>query len=101
MTVAPNTKDLYFFAAEITYNAHRFLEAIKFCEEGLKHMKENYWCTIVGSESPFPYLILSGSHHQLGNKILGLGYAALARSKVVNSDTDNLYNTIIQDLNRG
>lgn len=101
ITLYPYVGDLYFFAAEIEYNLKHYKEAIQFCEEGLKHHKENYWCTIVGNNSYFPYMILAVCYHRIGQSVLGLGYAALAKEKNNNEEMNNLYNSIIHEINRG
>lgn len=101
ITLYPDVGDLYFFAAEIEYNAEHFIEAIHYAEEGLKNHKESYWCTIIGKDSYFPYMLLGICYHKLGQSVLGLGYAALAKNKNNNEDTNNLYNAIIYDINRG
>jgi tetratricopeptide (TPR) repeat protein len=101
IALLPQVRDLYFFAAEIEYSLQHYTETMQYCEAGLKVKSDTYWCTIIGADSHYPYMLLGACNYFLGNKVLGLGYAALAREKNNNEETNSLFIGILNDINRG
>lgn len=99
--LVPDYGDNYFLAAEIYYMNNNFEQAYLLCEQGLRNCKENYWCTIINTNSYYPYLIMGMSQFFLNNKVLGLGYLAIAKSKNDDDNVNNAYQLVINDINGG
>lgn len=99
-TLFPDYGDNYFIAAEIYYNLQQYERAYQLCVEGIKNNQNNYWCTIVDSNSYQPYLIMGMAQYYLGNIILALGYLTIAKEKNNNENTDNAYTLVLNDILR-
>lgn len=97
----PECGDIYYFAAEINYEKHNFEETYRLCDEGMNKCKINQWCTIIGYDTYLPYLLMALSQYYLDNKILALGYIALARERNNNEETNRVYDLIINDITNG
>ena len=98
MKEVPDYGDCYFFAAEIYYRKGKFKESVEVCENGLKNCTTSYWCTIVNRNSYFPYYLLGLGNYYLNNKVLALGYLAIAKEKNNNEETNSVFNLILNEI---
>ena len=97
----PTYGDNYFLAAEVQYKLKNYKEVINLCEAGLSVSKDSYWCTIVHPKSHFPYLLLGLAHYYSNNRILGLGYLALAKEKNNNEELTGIYREVVNTIING
>ena len=91
--------DIYYFAAEINYSKGNFAETYRLCEQGIDKCKVNQWCTIIGYDTYFPYMLMALAQFYLNNKILALGYITLAKERNNNEDISHIYDLILNDIN--
>ena len=99
--IIPDCGDCYFFAAEILYKQNKFKETFELCEQGVQNSGGNHWCTIIAKESYFPYLLMALSSFYMGDRILGLGYMAIAKNKNENEETKGIFNLMLNEINNG
>ena len=99
--IVPSYGDNYFLGAELAYYAHDFKQTFDLCEQGLKNSYTNQWCSIVDKDGYFPYLLMGLAQFYLGNKILGLGYIAVAREKNNSEENNNIYNEMLKEIING
>ena len=100
--VVPIYGDNYFLGAELAYYAHDFKQAFDLCEQGLKNSCANQWCSIIDRDGYFPWLLMGLAQFYLNNKILGLGYMAIAREKNNSEENNHIYNEMLTEIiNRG
>ena len=99
--LVPEYSDCYFFAAEINYNLHNFQTAFNLCKLGLDKCTQSYWCTIINPQGYFPYFLMGLSAFYLNQKVLGLGYITLAKTKNNSQEINNIFNWMIEEINRG
>lgn len=96
--IVPDCGDNYFVAGEILYNAHRFEECFQMCSNGLENSSNNQWCTLVNRDGYFPLLLMGLSQFYMGNKVLGLGYLTLAKTKNNNEEINGFYKLMLAEL---
>ena len=97
----PDCGDIYYFAAEINYTQGNFIKVYELCEQGMNNCKVNQWCTIIGYDTYFPYMLMALSLFYLNNKILALGYITLAKERNNSEEINKIYNLILNSINRG
>ena len=100
--VIPDCGDNYFLAAEIYFNQKNYESSASLCKTGLANAGSNQWCTIVSTEGYYPYFLLGLSLYYLNKKIEAMGYIAIAREKNNNTETNNAFIGVMNDItNRG